>query len=91
MFQFIYRYDVTISVTATDSVSTMSTFVCLPNELPCTVTSSTHYDPRGIGINTVTLSTGSASLTKLYVLVVGWGDGGQLNTFLIGATLKKMS
>lgn len=85
------RYDVTISVTATDSVSGMSTFVCLPNELPCTVTSSTHYDPRGIGINTVTLTTGSASLTKLYVLVVGWGDSGQSNTFLIGATLKKMS
>ncbi|KAK3749448.1 hypothetical protein QZH41_003488 [Actinostola sp. cb2023] len=40
------RYDITIAVTGTDSKSAMATYTCLPTELPCTVTSSTHYDPR---------------------------------------------
>lgn len=67
----------------------MATYVCLPTELPCTVVSSTHYDPRGIGINTVTLTTGSGQLSEIHVIVVGWGDGEQNNTFTLGATVTK--
>ena len=78
-------------MTGTDSKSAMATYTCLPTELPCTVTSSTHYDPRGIGINTVTLTTGSSQLTEIHVLVVGWGDGEQINTYILGATVTKLS
>lgn len=87
----IYRYDIMIAVTGTDSKSAMATYACLPNELPCSVTSSTHYDPRGIGFNSVTLTTGSSMLTEVHVLIVGWGDGEQTNTFTLGATVVKKS
>ena len=86
-----YRYDVTVAATANDSISAMATYVCLLTQLPCSVLSSTHYDPRGIGINTITLTTGSYTLTELHVIVVGWGDGDQINTFSLGATLEKRS
>ena len=78
-----------VSTIAVDSKSAMSTYVCLPSELPCTVLSSTHFDARGIGINSVTLTTSDRGLTALHVLVVGWGDGQQTNTFEFGATLDK--
>ncbi|EDO39255.1 predicted protein [Nematostella vectensis] len=83
------RFDVAISTVAVDSKSAMSTYVCLPTELPCSPTSSNHYDPRGTSINSVTLTTGSGQLTELHVLVIGWGDGSQTNTFVLGATTTK--
>ena len=83
------RYNVDILVTALDSQSAFATYVCLPPiKGQCTPDKSTHYDPRGIGLNVVTLQTGSGTLKDVLVTVVGWGDGEQENVFLIGATIK---
>ena len=69
----------------------MATYVCEPPVDPstgCTPEDAKESDPRGIAINVVTLSTTSGSLKDIYVAVVGWGDGEQLNNFSIGATVK---
>lgn len=84
------RYNIDIVVTALDSKSAMATYVCLPPlKVPCSPTTATQSDPRGIGLNVVTLQTGSGTLKDVYVLIVGWGDGEQENTFMIGAILSK--
>ena len=88
---FLFRYTVTISATALDNKSALATYVCLPSQLPCTVLSSTHYDARGIAVNTVTISTEKADLSELHLIVVGWGDADELNTFTLGATLLTIS
>lgn len=84
------RYNIDIIVTALDSRSAMATYVCLPPfKQPCTPTIANYSDPRGIGINVVTLQTGSGTVQNVYVVVVGWGDGEQMNRFVIGATIRK--
>ncbi|XP_028401354.1 uncharacterized protein LOC114524465 [Dendronephthya gigantea] len=87
------RYDVSLVVTALDSISAMSTYACLPPVDPtvgCTPDKAAQSDPRGIAINTLTISTGSGGIKDLYIAVVGYGDGEQTNHFLIGATVKKL-
>lgn len=86
------RYNIDIIVTAMDSVSAMATYVCLPPVDPstgCTPQDATSSDPRGIALNVVTIGTGTGSLRDIYVAVVGWGDGQQINRFSIGATITK--
>ena len=89
-FLCLSRYNIDIVVTALDSRSAMATYVCVPPfKPPCTPTIARYTDPRGIGINVVTLQTGSGTVKDVYVVVVGWGDGEQMNNFVIGATIRK--
>lgn len=89
---FLYSYNIDIVVTALDSQSAMATYVCLPPFNPekgCTPDEADASDPRGIAINTVTISTRTGGLKDIYIAVVGWGDGEQTNSFVIGATVTK--
>jgi hypothetical protein len=87
----LYRYNIDVVVTALNSVSAMSTYVCLPPVDPatgCLPDDAQYSDARGIGTNVVTVPTDTASLSDIYVAVVGWGDGEQTNVFSIGAVVK---
>eukprot|EP00794_Sanderia_malayensis_P014778 gene14778-16312_t len=86
--QTTQRYLITIAATAVDSKSAMAMFVCTEPGVSCTVNTAIAYDPSGTGIATVTLHTGSATISEVRVLIVGYGDGQQINSFQLGATLK---
>ena len=91
MFFSFNRYTITVSVTAIDSKSAFATYVCLPSQLPCSVLSSSHYDARGIAVNAVHISTEKADLSEFHLIVIGWGDANDNNTFTLGATLQTNS
>ena len=87
-FLIHHRYDVIIATTAVDSKSAMATYICTKAGETCTVNTALVYDPSGTGLNTVTIHTASGTISELRALIVGYGDGKQMNSFQLGAQLK---
>jgi len=77
------KIQIITTVNSLDDQSAFSTYLCMPNQLPCAAGTALveNSDPRGIAINTVVLNTNSNQYNAIEAAIYGWGNYGGKNTF----------